>query len=97
MAAHSVRILEELRIKVEPERKRIQEFVNTYKHALDYAPGAGELDIDRWTQLHWYLDNLDKAIIGLEDAARHAYLVQTQTWEELGQPRNHEAWVDAMQ
>ena len=87
MAAHSVRILEEVTGRAEGPLQLVSALAQ-FEHALDYAPGMDELDLDCWSRLNGLSQRLRRDI-------EQAFLEQRVSWDSLGKPESHEAWMRA--
>lgn len=57
-------------------------------HALGYAPGTDNLDMDDWVELKKHSDNV-------QPVAARLLPKYEKMWEEFGKPENYEAWQRA--
>jgi hypothetical protein len=108
MAAHSIRILIEMYNELPARAEQVEPYVERYRHALDYAPGMGELYYDGYAMLRRTLATLEEwsgaegasKIMSLEmrDKAQTTILtalyVQMMKWKAYSRPTNHEEWMD---
>ena len=97
MAANSVSILIELAAHLPFPVPAAPGLVERYLHALNYAPGMGELRLEDWNELRVALENYPPADYdaGLRQLVLRVLQHQLAEWEGLGEPDSHENWAAA--
>ena len=89
MAAHSLRILKDLREALDKGSERVRE---DGLHALDYAPGM-DLPFISWQQYETLKEALESATDqDLREVLDQQIQAQTLKWEHAGLPSCTEEW-----
>ena len=90
MAATSITILKEY---IEKETYTDHDY-ELFAHALDYAPGMGEIGATLYYQLHDAAQQKQAWLF--KERLQWALKIMTIIWEELCNPRCHESWNDRL-